>query len=68
MPIVANDTQLPSCRTISATDLFRAVVAQTQRDPKNSVSRRLFCAAPQGRPDISMTKSWHVVVNYDCYD
>jgi hypothetical protein len=54
MPIVASDTQLRSCHTISATDLFRAIVAQTQRDPEKSVTA---CFVPaQGRPDISITE------------
>jgi hypothetical protein len=44
--------QLRSCHTISVTDLFCAVVAQTQRDLEKLVAA---CFVPsQGRPDISI--------------
>jgi hypothetical protein len=54
IPIVASDTQLRSCHTISATDLFRTVVAQTQRDPEKSAA----CFVPsQGRP-VQTPQCW----------
>jgi hypothetical protein len=58
MPIVASQTQLLSCHTESATDLFHDVVAQAQDDPEKSVAA---CFVPsQVRPDISIThlKTW----------
>jgi hypothetical protein len=56
MLIVASKTQLLSCHTESATDLFQDIVAQVQDDPEKSVAA---CFVPsQVRPDISIRENW----------